>query len=83
MRSRPTNQKLLETGTASEERSIAAAALNVFNRMLEVLRICRRAGDAAHYYEELKPQSDQALEEKGLKRSDLPRAAFEKLSDEA
>ena len=81
MRSWLANQKLIGTDTASIEQQTATASRRIFNRLPEVLRICRRAQEAAHYYEELKPQSNQALAGKGLKRSDLPRAAFEKLSD--
>ena len=54
----------------------------LIDRVLEILRICSRAAAAAHYYEQLKPLSDQALAARGLKRADLPRVAFEKLSEE-
>jgi hypothetical protein len=46
----------------------------------EILSIFTRARGAANYYEELKPQSEADLAEKGLTRSDLPRAAFRKLT---
>jgi hypothetical protein len=62
---------------------MANASGSLFDRLLEVMRVCRRAQEAAHYYEELKPQSARALAEKGMKRSDLPRAAFRKLNDGA
>jgi hypothetical protein len=54
----------------------------LMRRILEVLRICSRASEAAHHYEQLKRLSDQALAAKGLKRADLPRAAFDKLAGE-
>jgi hypothetical protein len=81
MRSWLTNQKRIGTDTASIEWQTASAGRRVINRLLEVLRVCRRSQEAAHYYEKLKSQSDQALAGKGLKRSDLPRAALEKLRD--
>jgi hypothetical protein len=42
----------------------------------EVLSIMSRASSTAHYYETLRVSSDQRLAEMGLKRSELPRAAF-------
>jgi hypothetical protein len=42
----------------------------------EVLSIMSRASSAAHYYETLRVSSDRRLAELGLKRSELPRAAF-------
>ena len=48
---------------------------------MEVVAICSRACAAAHYYEEHKAMSDAALAERGLERADLPRAAFDKLTE--
>ena len=55
---------------------------SLIDRVREVLAICSRACAAAHFYEEHKPMSDAALAEKGLARADLPRATFEKLTEE-
>jgi hypothetical protein len=54
---------------------------SLIDRVREVLAICSRACAAAHFYEEHKPMSDAALAEKGLARADLPRAAFDKLTE--
>ena len=54
---------------------------SLVDRIAETLAICSRAREAAHAYEELKPLSDQALAARGLKRADLPRAAFDKLTE--
>ena len=54
---------------------------SLIDRVMEVLAICSRACAAAHYYEEHKAMSDAALAERGLKRADLPRAAFDKLTE--
>jgi hypothetical protein len=47
----------------------------------DVIDTCARAHAAAHYYEELRPMSDQALADRGLTRAGLARAAFMKLSE--
>jgi hypothetical protein len=52
----------------------------MFSVLREILSIFTRARGAANFYEELKPQSEADLAEKGLTRSDLPRAAFRKLT---
>jgi hypothetical protein len=54
---------------------------SLIDRVMEVLAICSRACAAAHYYEEHKAMSDAALTERALKRADLPRAAFDKLTE--
>ena len=54
---------------------------SLIDRVMEVLAICSRACAAAHYYEEHKAMSDAALAERGLERADLPRAAFNKLTE--
>jgi hypothetical protein len=54
---------------------------SLFDRVAEVLAICSRACAAAHFYEEHKALSDAALAERGLSRADLPRAAFDKLTE--
>jgi hypothetical protein len=48
---------------------------------LEVLSILSRAGQAAHYYETRRTASRQWLAEQGLEPGDLPRAAYEILTD--
>jgi hypothetical protein len=67
----------------SNERSAPRrAGGNVLSLLREVLSIFTRARIAATYYEELKPQSEADLAEKGLTKSDLPRATFRKLTEE-
>ena len=61
--------------------SARAGKPGFIERTREVLTICWRAADAAHTYEHLKRLSDQELAKRGLKRTDLPRAAFDKLTD--
>ena len=51
------------------------------HNMREILSILSRAQIAAHHYEQLKPLSDSDLAAKGLTRSDVPRAAFRKLTE--
>ncbi len=62
--------------------SRTGGAFDLLGYALEALRICSRAQAAAQHYEELKPLSDAALADKGLKRADLPRAALDKLNEE-
>jgi hypothetical protein len=65
------------------ERGAAKRSMRgALQRLREILSICARARVAAHHYEELKPLSEADLAEKGLTRSDLPRAAFRKLTGE-
>lgn len=47
----------------------------------EILGIFTRAADAAHYYEKLRPMSDEALADRGLTRADLPRAVLRRLTE--
>jgi hypothetical protein len=48
----------------------------VLARLIETLAVAARACAAAHYYEDLKRLSDDELASRGLRRADLPRAAF-------
>lgn len=67
-------------GRSSPKRTGTSKGTGTLQRLREVLSICARARDAAQHYEELKPQSDANLAEKGLTRADLPRAAYRKLT---
>ena len=58
------------------------AGTRVLSLLREILAILTRARFAASYYEELKPQSEADLAEKGLTKADLPRATFRKLTEE-
>ena len=51
------------------------------HNMREILSICSRAQIAAHHYEQLKPLSDTGPCGKGPDASDVPRAAFRKLTE--
>jgi hypothetical protein len=55
----------------------------LIERAGEVLRICRQGADAAHDYQRLKSMSDAELARRGLKRSELPRVVFDKLTQES
>jgi hypothetical protein len=72
---------LARTRSAATART--GGTFDLLGCVLEVLRICSRAGAAAQHYEELAAKSDAALAEKGLTRADLPRAAFDRLTEEA
>ena len=67
------------SGLARDGRSGSWAEL--LGRVADILSVCARARAAAQHYEELKPLSDQALAMRGLTRSEVPRAAFDKLAD--
>ena len=67
-----------ELATASD---IASGARGLFRRIKEAMGICARANEAAQLYEALRPLSQEALAAKGLKREDIPRAAFDRLTE--
>jgi hypothetical protein len=52
-------------------------------KVREILSICSRGLIAAHHYERLKSQSDADLAANGLQRGDVPRAAFQKLTEKS
>ena len=49
----------------------------------EVFRIMARAQAAAHLYTQLRRRCDADLAKRGLRRSDLPRAAYDALTRES
>ncbi len=53
----------------------------IIHHAVEIFHIWGRAWTAAHDYEALKRLSDADLSERGLGRSDLPRAAFHVLTE--
>jgi len=55
-------------------------AASFLERFGEILSILSQAQSAAHQYEQLNRLCDAALAERGLKRADLPRAAFRELT---
>lgn len=55
----------------------------VIERIRDVLGACSRAAAAAHYYEQLRSLSDEALAARGLTRADIPRATLRKISEGA
>jgi hypothetical protein len=61
------------------DRGFLVRCVTLFASLSEVWEICSHAQRAARYYEELKPLTSQALAQRGLKRSDLSKAVFEKL----
>lgn len=71
------NVAAMRADSASKEQARRPILGDLVARVREVLRICDRAGSAAHRYEQQRAQSDEALAEEGLKRSDLPRKAFD------
>jgi hypothetical protein len=52
-----------------------------FALAVEVLSVLARAHAAAGHYEELRRRSDADLASRGLRRADLPRAAFSILAE--
>ena len=69
------NVAMMRPANGARAPSTTLAAM--FAPLREMIEIMDRAGAAAHRYEELSTQSDAELAAKGLKRSDLPRKAFE------
>jgi|GEM_PF-5736420 len=69
--------------TAAAGRDTEGSRRGLLAWLFDVLAVCRRANAAAAHYEALQPLSDRALADKGLRRADLPRAAFDKLDEEA
>ncbi len=61
------------------ERPTRQAAL-LLERLSEIWSILSQAHSAAHLYEELSRKCDNTLAEQGLKRSDVPRAAYHELT---
>jgi hypothetical protein len=55
-------------------------AAGLLDRLSEIWSIPSQAYSAAHLYEELSHKCDSALAEQGLKRSDVPRAAYYELT---
>jgi uncharacterized protein YjiS (DUF1127 family) len=53
----------------------------LLSRVVEIVTVCAQARAAAHQYEHLHAMSDRALAELGLKRTELTRAAFDKLCE--
>jgi|RhiMetdeSRZDD1v2_1073273.scaffolds.fasta_scaffold29134_5 hypothetical protein len=49
----------------------------------DILSICSRGLIAAHHYQRLKSKSDADLAADGLQRGDVPRSAFEKLTEKS
>jgi hypothetical protein len=66
-----------------DRRNEDASKLGLIERAGEILSICRQAADAAYDYERLKSMSDAELARRGLKRSELPRAVFDKLTQKS
>jgi hypothetical protein len=62
---------------AGARRRWLAASRNV----RDILSICAHGLVAAHHYEQLKSQSDADLAATRLRRGDVPRAAFRKLTE--
>jgi hypothetical protein len=57
-----------------------AAKPGLIERAGELLSVCWQAAGAAQDYERLRSMSDVELGKRGLKRSELPRAIFDKLA---
>ena len=61
------------TSSLAHGKSTTAKLLDL---IAETMSVCGQARDAAERYEELQPMSNQTLAGMGLKRSELPRAAW-------
>ena len=53
---------------------------SLIERAGEIVSICWQAADVAHEYEKLRSMSDAELARRGLKRSELPRVVFDRLT---
>ena len=60
--------------------ALRGATTSVLRAIRDVFLIMARARAAEQLYAELGRQCDTALAEKGLKRADLPRAAYDALT---
>jgi hypothetical protein len=81
----PASSRLHLNDLKSTTQPLAGASQGLrkrFGTLREILSIFSRAQAAAHHYETLKRQSDIDLAGQGLERTDVPRAAFHKLTDE-
>lgn len=67
-----------------DEAGFGSVRRNAFllERIVELSRIMSRAASAAHFYETMNSRSNAYLKQKGLRRSDLPRAAYKVLTEE-
>lgn len=55
-------------------------AARLIDRLSEIWSILSQAHSAAHLYEELSRKCDSVLAVHGLKRSDVPRVAYQELT---
>jgi hypothetical protein len=72
---------LARSRSAAAPNEVGHRALELWGSLTEAMEACAQAWAAARHYEDLRPKSGAALAQLGLKRSDLPRAAFDKLSE--
>jgi hypothetical protein len=80
----PTNSRLKFDDLTIPEQAFAGARrrwLTASRTVRDILSICAHGLVAAHHYEQLKSQSDTDLAAKGLRRGDVPRAVFRKLTE--
>jgi uncharacterized protein YjiS (DUF1127 family) len=78
----PTISALPKSQTWSPTFTRKSNATKVLARARDVLSVCVRSQAASHQFEELNRLSDDALAARGLRRADLPRAAFRALTGE-
>jgi hypothetical protein len=80
----PTSSRLKFDDLAISGQACARARrrwLTASRTVRDILSICAHGLVAAHHYEQLKSQSDADLAGKGMRRGDLPRSAFRKLTE--
>ncbi len=80
----PTSSRLKFDDLAISGQAFARARrrwLTASRTVRDILSICAHGLVAAHHYEQLKSQSDADLAGKGMRRGDLPRSAFRKLTE--
>jgi hypothetical protein len=73
--------KATDTFDVSATHASPPGSVRLFGLAQEVLRIQSRALSVAQAYETLRAASDPLLARQGLRRSDLPRAAYRMLTD--
>lgn len=73
--------KVSETLGVSAAHTSPPGSVRLFGLAQEVLRIQSRALSVAEAYQALRAASEPLLARRGLRRSDLPRAAYRMLTD--
>lgn len=68
---------------AKQDGGLGRNRRDLIGTIREVFRIMARAQAAAHLYTQLRHRCDADLAKRGLRRTDLPRAAYDALTRES